>query len=142
MFEYYLGEFEVNRYTIKRMSIVQVSDDGYAISDNRYKRREELDSFASAEESHSYLVLCAEVARSEHDNCMMYGGGDPNSFMFDFLADRCDYKVCKSYFGKNVFVCKRYDMKCFRNQSSTDKTLADFNDLVMQTTGEGVFRNL
>lgn len=60
-FEYYFGTYTKKGKPTIEMSIFQVSDDGYFISNEENKDMTDVSSYASSEGSHSYIIFNVSV---------------------------------------------------------------------------------
>jgi len=125
-FEYYFSNTRIGNKTCA-MSIITICDDGYYISESKDKRRTNLNSFASEEESNSWIIL-------------VYGDGaskswmhnkDNNDYLNWFFSQKKDTDSFSDDKG-HMFVAKKYPMQQFVNQSATDCVLKDFSQIVEQ----------
>lgn len=135
MFDYYFGSTKIKKKDIE-MSIMQVSDDGYFLSNVSSASLTDLSTFADAEDSHSYIVLNVGWDKWMSDD---KNDDDLWAFMCDFFANKDDCKVIKE---KNCFfITKRYQMQKFVNQDATDIIIRDYGKLVYDTVGIKLFKD-
>lgn len=142
-FEYYFSYIEKNEHKIE-MSIFQISDDGYFISNKSIKHIMDVSSYESSEYSHSYIVLNVSVY-SLKDNADIwlrnpeYPDDDYKSFLIRFLSSSKDFIVTQQ--GENYTVLKKYEMQRFASQTEADKVITDFAELVKTSTGVEFFKD-
>lgn len=134
LFEYYMGDFDFGyRRGIAEMSVFQVSDDGFAISDVPGKHLTDVDTFASPESSGTWLILYAHF-RSKGSKKNVWLGNTAwdkhTEYLWQFLHSGCNEKIDKSLDGKAISVMKKYPVCRFATQESTDGVLEDFNSLL------------
>ncbi len=135
LFEYYFGQAKFGRKTLK-MSVIQVSDDGFYKSIAKNPTETDISTFLPSDESNSYLILTVGYnarLRDESEN-------DADRFLHKFLAgskDLCVYSNDKGHWA----ITKRYPMQRFSSQKEADKVLADFGRIVRDNTGIELFKN-
>ena len=66
IFEYYFGDLDKKRKGNIEMSVIQVSDDGYFVSNRENKSMTKISTFEDSENSHSYIIL--NMALTKKDN--------------------------------------------------------------------------
>lgn len=134
MFDFYFGSTKINKKEIE-MSVMQVSDDGYFLSDNSSSSLTDLSTFEDAEDSHSYIVLNVGYNNWMSDK---NHNDDYWTFMCDFLSCNDDYKVIKD--KTSFFITKRYLMQKFASQIEADNVIRDFGKLVYDSEGIKLFK--
>lgn len=139
-FEYYFGTTKIGKQTVE-MSIFQVSDDGYFISDDDNKHMTDVSSYASSEVSHSYIVFNVSVYTKQSQLWL----GDPSrpeedckKFLTRFLESSKDTIITS--IDKEHTILKKYEMQLFTSQSEADKVITDFAKLVKDNTGVKFFK--
>lgn len=141
-FEYYFGDDCKNigkRYKAQ-MSVFQVSDDGYFASHTEKKSMTNVDSFASPEESHTYLVFYVSLYRNQKENMWLMNGNNDAQEWKDFLTRFLESKEAESIkqIGEGGYnILKKYPMQQFANQASTDEVIKDFATIVFKKTDGG-----
>lgn len=141
-FEYYFGTTKIGKYTVE-MSIFQVSDDGYFISNDENKHMTDVSSYASSEVSHSYIIFNVSIYSTKLSNLWLK---DPNRlddesqqhFLTRFLESSKDKII--TYIDTEHTILKKYEMQRFTSQSEADKVISDFAKLVKDNTGVEFFR--
>ena len=140
-FEYYFGAIKIGKHTIE-MSVFQVSDDGYFISNDENKHMTDVSSYANSEVSHSYIVFNVSVYTTKFSQLWL---GDPNrpnesqkDFLTRFLESSKDTIITST--DKEHTILKKYEMQRFASQSETDKVISDFAKLVKDNTGVKFFK--
>lgn len=140
-FEYYFGTTKIGKHTVE-MSVFQVSDDGYFISNDENKHMTDVSSYASLEVSHSYIVFNVSVYTTKFSQLWL---GDPNrpnesqkDFLTRFLESSKDTIITST--DKEHSILKKYEMQRFASQSETDKVISDFAKLVKDNTGVKFFK--
>lgn len=137
VFEYYFGVQKINKRNVE-MSIFQISDDGYYISTQEKKQETNIDSFETAESSHSYLVFLVTVSNKETDL------RDPQfpdeDFLTKFLSSPIDTKITKNEKG-DVAILKRYELQKFVSQHETDCVIRNFGRIVKENAEIELFKN-
>lgn len=126
-FEYYFSNTRIGNKNCA-MSIITICDDGYFISESKSKKRTNISSFASEEDSNSWIIL-------------VYGDGATNKC---WMRDKEILEYLKWFFSHkkdadsfsddkgHMFVAKKYLMQQFVNQTATDSILKDFAQIVEQ----------
>lgn len=140
-FEYYFGITKKGRYTIE-MSIFQVSDDGYFISNDENKHMTDISSYANSEISHSYIVLNVSVYTTKQSQLWLHDPDRPEDDGKDFLTrflESSKDKIITST-DKEHTILKKYEMQHFTSQSEADKVITDFAKLVLDNTGVRIFK--
>ena len=140
-FEYYFGRTKKGRYTIE-MSIFQVSDDGYFISNDENKHMTDISSYANSEISHSYLVFNVSVYTTKQSQLWLHDPDRPEEDWKDFLTRFLESSIDKiiTSTDKEHTILKKYEMQQFTSQSEADKVITDFAKLVLDNTGVGIFK--
>lgn len=140
-FEYYFGITKKGRYTIE-MSIFQVSDDGYFISNDENKHMTDISSYANSEISHSYIVFNVSVYTTKQSQLWLHDPDRPEDDGKDFLTrflESSKDKIITST-DKEHTILKKYEMQHFTSQSEADKVISDFAKLVLDNTGVRIFK--
>lgn len=140
-FEYYFGSTKKGRYTIE-MSIFQVSDDGYFISNDENKHMTDISSYANSEISHSYIVFNVSVYTTKQSQLWLHDPDRPEDDGKDFLTrflESSKDKIITST-DKEHTILKKYEMQHFMSQSEADKVITDFAKLVLDNTGVRIFK--
>ena len=140
-FEYYFGSTKKGRYTIE-MSIFQVSDDGYFISNDENKHMTDISSYANSEISHSYIVFNVSVYTTKQSQLWLHDPDRPEedweNFLTRFLESSIDKIITST--DKEYTILKKYEMQQFSSQSEADKVITDFAKLVLDNTGVRIFK--
>lgn len=140
-FEYYFGNIKIGKYNIE-MSLFQVSDDGYFISEVKDKHMTNVSSYANAEDSHSYIIFNVTLYTSKNTYLWLKNPEFPNDDYKDFLTKFLS-------FSKNTFVTstekeytilKKYEMQSFTSQESTNMVISDFAKIIKDHTGVELFK--
>lgn len=140
-FEYYFGITKKGRYTIE-MSIFQVSDDGYFISNDENKHMTDISSYANSEISHSYLVFNVSVYTTKQSQLWLHDPDRPEEDWKDFLTRFLESSIDKiiTSTDKEHTILKKYEMQQFTSQSEADKVIRDFAKLILDNTGVRIFK--
>ena len=140
-FEYYFGSTKKGRYTIE-MSIFQVSDDGYFISNDENKHMTDISSYANSEISHSYIVFNVSVYTTKQSQLWLHDPDRPEDDGKDFLTRFLESSIDKiiTSTDKEYTILKKYEMQQFTSQSEADKVITDFAKLVLDNTGVRIFK--
>lgn len=140
-FEYYFGRKKKGRYTIE-MSIFQVSDDGYFISNDENKHMTDISSYANSEISHSYLVFNVSVYTTKQSQLWLHDPDRPEEDWKDFLTRFLESSIDKiiTSTDKEHTILKKYEMQQFTSQSEADKVIRDFAKLILDNTGVRIFK--
>ena len=140
-FEYYFGSTKKGRYTIE-MSIFQVSDDGYFISNDENKHMTDISSYANSEISHSYLVFNVSVYTTKQSQLWLHDPDRPEEDWKDFLTRFLESSIDKiiTSTDKEHTILKKYEMQQFTSQSEADKVIRDFAKLILDNTGVRIFK--
>ena len=140
-FEYYFGTTKIGRYTVE-MSVFQVSDDGYFISEKVDKHMTDVSSYADSESSHSYIILNVSIYTTKESTLWLQNPDFPEddwkTFLTRFLESSKD-SIITSIDGEHT-ILKKYEMQHFTSQSETDKVIRDFAKLVKDHTGVEFFK--
>ena len=140
-FEYYFGITKKGRYTIE-MSIFQVSDDGYFISNDENKHMTDISSYANSEISHSYIVFNVSVYTTKQSQLWLHDPDRPEDDGKDFLTRFLESSIDKiiTSTDKEHTILKKYEMQQFTSQSEADKVIRDFAKLILDNTGVRIFK--
>ena len=140
-FEYYFGRKKKGRYTIE-MSIFQVSDDGYFISNDENKHMTDISSYANSEISHSYIVFNVSVYTTKQSQLWLHDPDRPEEDWKDFLTRFLESSIDKiiTSTDKEHTILKKYEMQQFTSQSEADKVIRDFAKLILDNTGVRIFK--
>lgn len=142
VFEYYFGVQKISKRNVN-MSIFQISDDGYYISTQDKKQETNIDSFETAESSHSYLVFLVTVSNKEADLWLsdpQFPDDDYVDFLTKFLSSPIDTKITKNEKG-DVAILKRYELQKFVSQHETDCVIRNFGRIVKENAEIELFKN-
>lgn len=142
VFEYYFGVQKISKRNVG-MSIFQISDDGYYISTQDKKQETNVDSFETAESSHSYLVFLVTVFNKNMDLWLsdpQFPDDDYEDFLTKFLSSPTDTKITKNEKG-DVAILKRYELQKFASQHETDCVIRDFGRIVKENAEIELFKN-
>ena len=141
-FEYYFGTYTKKGKPTIEMSIFQVSDDGYFISNEENKDMTDVSSYASSEISHSYIIFNVSVYTTKKSELWLYDPirpeDDLKGFLTRFLESSKDTKITCT--DKEHTILKKYEMQRFTSQSEADKVITDFAKLVKDNTGVEFFK--
>lgn len=135
LFEYYFGESKISRRRID-MSILQVSDDGFFVSQHSKPSQTDVSTFREAAESNSYLIFMAGDGLWFN----MEGCTDYEQSLAKFLSSPKDTWVNEADKGK-FFVVKRYPMQKFATQQEADAVIRDFGKLIADISGIRLFKD-
>lgn len=138
-FEFYFGNLQIDNLWAS-MSVLQISDDGFAISKKGNKEETETSTFESAENSESYflfMISCAEKV----DNFIWLKNNDieDEQYIDYFLSSGNEFQI--EHDGQAKFIIKKYPMERFSTQSDTDFILNDFADLVYKECGIKILKH-
>ena len=147
IFEYYLGNCNIGNDIQADMSIFQISDDGYFLSDNKNKKITDISSFLPAERSHSYFILnfsshaskgksiwlSDETSNYKQDNSTW------KHFLTAFLSSEEEIKIVKDGNGA-INVLKKYEMQRFASIESANEVINDFAALVKENANVEIFK--
>lgn len=144
-FEYYFGQLETEDKRIVEMSVFQVSDDGYFISNDINKSMDNVSKFKKAEESHSYIVLNMTVTNQRANQIWLHDPKKPEEhgpkdFLTKFLSSANSTKVTIDS-EDNVSVIKKYEMQRFATQKDADAVIHDFGKIVFEQTNIRLFKD-
>lgn len=141
-FEYYFGTYPQKGKPTIEMSIFQVSDDGYFVSNEENKDMTDVSSYASSEGSHSYIIFNVSVYTTKKSELWLYDPerpeDNPKDFLTRFLESSKDTKITCT--DKEHTILKKYEMQRFTSQSEADKVITDFAKLVKDNTGVEFFK--
>lgn len=140
-FEFYFGDDPKsigNQYKAQ-MSVFQVSDDGYFASHTEKKCMINVDSLASPQESHSYLVFNVSLYRDQKEQLWLNGNSKEEwkDFLTKFLESVKQESIEKKIGEGGFNILKKYPMQQFANQASTDEVIRDFATIVFEKTNGG-----
>ena len=142
IFEYYFGDLDKKRKGNIEMSVIQVSDDGYFVSNRENKSMTKISTFEDSENSHSYIIL--NMALTKKDNLWLsdldYPDDDMKDFLTKFISSSEDKKIMKNDKG-DVSVIKKYKMQKFATQKGTDDVIRDFGKMVFEQTNMKLFKD-
>lgn len=142
-FEYYFGSTKVGKYKVE-MSLFQISDDGYFVSNMESKYMDDVSSYASAEDSHTYIVFNVSVYASKNSDIWLHNPDFPDedmkTFLTRFIETTKDFIVTSN--GKDYTILKKYEMQHFTSQETTDDVISDFAKLVKDNTGVEFFKDI
>lgn len=141
-FEYYFGKTRIEGHNVE-MSLFQVSDDGYFISKMKDKHMPDVSSYASAEESHSYIIFNVSVYTTENAQLWLKNPEFPNDKGKDLLTKFLESSQDISVTGteKEHTILKKYEMQLFTSQESTNAVISDFAKIAKDYTGVELFKN-
>lgn len=139
MYEYFLGKENIEEKEVC-MSVFQVSDDGYFISEKENKSETDVSSFKSAEQSHSYLILDLQID-SEYLFDNNYPEEKPDVFIRKFLSSTELTKITLNKKNEAGCILRKYEMQRFASQELADKVIRDFGELVEEKTGLRIFKS-
>lgn len=143
IFEYYFG---LNKFSQKNayFSIFQISDDGFFLSSQDNKHMTKVASFATAEQSHSYLIFNISVF-SKDCHLWLSDPDLPNDneqdFLTKFLSSSLDTKIVHNVKGE-VNILKKYEMQRFSSQQTADVVIKDFGKLVKDQANIELFKKV
>lgn len=145
IFEYYFGQLEKKDKRIVEMSVFQVSDDGFFISNDENKSMDNVSKFKKAEESHSYIVLNMTVTNQRANQIWLHDPTDPEEhgpkdFLTKFLSSPYYTKAMEDREG-NVLIIKKYEMQEFATQDDADNVIRDFGKDVLALAKVRLFKN-
>lgn len=143
IFEYYFGKIDLDCGRKVKMSIIQVSDDGFFISDNDKKQMTNVSSFAPSEASHSYVVLIISIYTTKDPtmwfNNKKHQNDNQKEFLTQFLSSYEETRNEKAENGE-VAIMKKYEMQRFSSQQSTDEIIREFGKIIRDNSGIKIFR--
>lgn len=142
VFEYYFGDLDKKRKGNIEMSVIQVSDDGYFVSNRENKSMTKISTFEDSENSHSYIIL--NMALTKKDNLWLSDLDYPDDYMKDFLtkfiSSSKDEKIMKNDKG-DISVIKKYEIQRFATQKDADAVIHDFGKIVFEQTNIRLFKD-
>lgn len=142
IFEYYFGPIKFGRKTAE-MSIFQISDDGFFISEHEKKHMTDVSSFSPADKSHSYLLLNISVFTTKYSQLWLKDPKFPDDswkdFLSKFLSSSEIVRVINDDKGE-VTILKKYEMQCFSTQQSADNVIRDFGKIVKENADIELFK--
>lgn len=151
IFEYYFDYIEKADKGIE-MSIFQISDDGFFISEASNKHMTDIESFAPTDKSHSYLVLNVTIKNAGKDTELWladtpYPASTPckekesawKDFLTRFLSSSRPDEIIKGPNGETT-ILKKYEMQRFATQQSADDVIRDFARIIKEQTGVSLFK--
>ncbi len=143
LFEYYFGKHKFGKKTLE-MSIIQISDDGFFISNKSEKDISDLSCFESSKSSHSYIVFNVSVYTSNASEMWLSDPDCPDDgwgeFLDKFFSAPNDTKVTKNDKG-GIVILKRYEMQRFTSQHETDTVIRDFGKILKNYTDIELFKS-
>ena len=141
-FEYYFGDIKIGRHTVE-MSVFQVLDDGFFISNEADKYMQDVSTYATSDDSHSFLIFNASIYTTKGSNLWLYDPDYPDDewkdFLTRFLESSLSTKIVHN--DKEYTILKKYEMQRFSSQEETDKVIVDFAKLVKDNTGVEFFKD-
>lgn len=145
IFEYWFGYTTIGKKNID-MSIFQLSDDGWFISNQPRKDMEDISTFAPSVESHSYIILNVSVTSNTNNEMWLDEVSNEDrtfdsqkEFLTNFLSSSETTKIVKGK-GDSVNILKKYEMQRFFDQSGADAVIKDFGCIVEKETGVKLFK--
>ena len=124
------------------MSLFQVSDDGFFISNDEKRHMTNTSSFALSEISHSFIVFNMSVYTSKESRLWLRNckeDDDSKRFLTDFLSSTNDIKIVRD--DSECCITKKYEMQRFSSQYEADEVIRDFGKIVKDNTGVKIFKN-
>lgn len=144
IFEYYFGGQMIDKKNAK-MSIFQISDDGYFISSQENKYMTNISSFVPSEQSHSYLVFNISIFPGKECNLWLSDPEFPDDewdvFLTKFLSSSIDLKITQNDKG-DITILKKYEMQRFTSLQSADEVIRDFGRIVKDKAGIELFKKV
>ena len=140
-FEYYFGKERIEKKSVE-MSLFQVSDDGYFVSNDEKRHMTNTSSFALSEISHSFIVFKISVYTSKESKLWLRNSkedDDCKRFLTDFLSSTNDIKIVRD--DSECCIIKKYEMQRFSSQHEADEVIRDFGKIVKDNTGIKLFKN-
>lgn len=143
IFEYYFGWEKINKKKVE-MSIFQISDDGFFISQQANKHMTDISSFEPSESSHSYLIFNVAIYTTQYCHWLF----DPDfpeednykDFLTRFLSSPSDTKIIK-YDNGEVVALKKYEMQKFATQQGADEVIRNFGKIIKEQTDVELFKS-
>lgn len=139
--EYYFGMERINKKNVE-MSIFQLSDDGFFISQAENKHMTNISTFAASENSHSYLIFNVSVFTTKYSNLWLtdpnYPDEDHTDFLTKFFSSSADIKIMQN--EKEVSILKKYEMQSFSTQQDADNVIRDFGRIIKEKTDVELFK--
>lgn len=143
LFEYYFGMTKIGKKKVE-MSIFQISDDGFFISDQARKHMTDISSFEPSESSHSYLLFNASIFTTQYCKHWLSDPSFPDDDWQDcltkFLSSPSDTKIITHTDGE-VDVLKKYEMQKFATQQTADDVIRNFGKIIKEQTGVELFKS-
>ncbi len=140
--EYYFGQERIDKKNVE-MSIFQISDDGYFISNQERRQKNNTSSFEASELSHSYLILNVAIYTTKYTELWLKDLSNPNDeyvdFLMKFLSSSSEKIITKNKKGE-VAIVKKYVMQRFATQDGADTVIRDFGNIVKEQTGVKLFK--
>ena len=141
IFEYYFGPQVIDKKNVE-MSVFQISDDGFFISDQAKKEMDDVASFEASENSHTYIMLNVTVYPKKQCDLWLSDPEFPDDgwddFLTKFLSSSSDTKIVLNEEGATIL--KKYEMPRFTSQSAADEVIKDFGHLVKVNAGIELFK--
>lgn len=144
-FEYYYGSEKIEKHTVE-MSVFQVSDDGFFISNKENKSMTDVSSYAESEISHSYIIMNVSVynVKLKEPSLWLHDLNNPDDdwkdFLTKFLGSSNDCMIQST--DKECMVIKKYEMQRFATQEAADDVISDFAKLLQDKTGIKLFKEV
>ena len=140
----YFGAVRINKKNVE-MSIFQISDDGFFISQQANKHMTDVSSFEPSESSHSYLIFNVAIYTTKYPHWLF----DPDfpeeenykDFLTRFLSSPSDTKIIKHENGE-VVVLKKYEMQKFATQQSADVVIRNFGKIIKEQADVELFKSI
>ena len=139
-FEYYFGKKQIENKSVK-MSLFQVSDDGFFVSNDEKRHWTNTSSFASSESSHSFIVFNISVYTSKESRLWLRNSKEDNDckrFLTDFLSSTNEIKIVHD--DSECCIIKKYEMQRFSSQHEADDVIRDFGKIVKDNTDIKLFK--
>ena len=143
IFEYYFGWKTINNKKVE-MSIFQISDDGFFISQQEHKHMTDVTSFEPSESSHSYLVFNVAIYSTEERHWLSdpsFPKEDHKTFLTKFLSSPDDSRSFKYDNGEVVFL-KKYEMQKFATQQGADDVIRNFGKIIKEQADVELFKSI
>lgn len=142
IFEYYFGMEKINKKKVE-MSIFQISDDGFFISDHANKHMTDISSFEPSESSHSYLIFNVAIYTTQYCHWLAdpsFPNDNYKDFLTKFLSSPSDTSIFK-YDSGEVVVLKKYEMQKFATQQGADDVIRNFGKILKEQADVELFKS-
>lgn len=140
-FEYYFGPIKINKRNIE-MSLFQVSDDGYFLSDIGHKHMDDTSTYTSSENSHSFLIFNVDIYNTKYPKLWLHDPNfpedSPKTFLTKFLESTKDKIIIEQ--DNEFTILKKYELQCFSTQERTNMVIADFAKLIKDHANIDLFK--